>query len=127
MTRAAASTAVCHSVLPDVASTVCSPSERDSTILVAPTRPSSAKSCRAASKPSEIEVRPSAVIWSIPALISATSYDHGTRVVASSAKDTTEKRVAFSPRKYWLTSCLAKAFDPPGPSIEPWGSGLFIE
>ena len=96
-------------------------------ILVAPTRPSSAKSCHAASKPSEIEVLPSADIWSIPALITAASYDHGTRVVASVAKDTTEKRAASSPSAYWLTSFLAKAFSPPGPSIEPSGLGLFIE
>jgi len=70
---------------------------------------------------------PFAVIWSIPALISAASYDHGTRVVASVAKDTTEKRAASSPREYRFTSCLAKAFSPPGPSIEPLGRGFFIE
>ena len=86
-----------------------------------------AKSCRAASRPSEIEVLPSADIWSIPALISAALYDHGTRVVASDAKDTTEKRTASTPRKYWFTSCLAKAFSPLGPSIEPSGKGFFIE
>ena len=96
-------------------------------ILVAPKRPPSVKSCRAASKPSEIEVLPSADIWSIPALISAALYDHGTRVVASAAKDTTEKRAASMPRAYWFTSCLAKAFSPPGPSIEPTGRGFFIE
>ena len=127
LTRAAASTAVCNSVLPVAASTVCSPSERSSTILVTPKRPPSAKSCRAASKPSEIEVGPSAVIWSIPALISAALYDHGTRVVAFAAKDTTEKRAAYVPRKYWLTSWWAKAFDPLAPSIEPSGGGVFIE
>ena len=65
-------------------------------ILVTPTRLSSAKSCPAASKPSEIEVLPSADIWSIPALITAALYDHDTRVVASFAKDTTEKRAASS-------------------------------
>jgi hypothetical protein len=75
------------------------------------------KSCCAASKPSEIEVGPSADIWSIPALITAASYDHGTRVVAFSAKDTTEKRAASAPRKYRFTSSLAKAFSPPGPSM----------
>ena len=53
--------------------------------------------------------------------------DHPTRVVASAAKDTTEKRTASTPRKYWLTSCLAKAFSPFGPSIEPSGKGFFIE
>eukprot|EP00964_Phaeocystis_antarctica_P162131 scaffold135818_cov130-Phaeocystis_antarctica.AAC.1 len=52
---AAASMAVCIAVLPVAASTVCSPSERSSTILVASARLSSAKSCPAASKPSEIE------------------------------------------------------------------------
>ena len=117
LTSAAASMAVCNSVMPGAASTVCSPSETSSTILVAPTRPSSAKSCRALSKPSEIDVLPSAVISSMPTLISVASYDHGTRVIASVAKDTTEKRVAS--REYWLTSCLAKAFSPPVPSIEP--------
>ena len=96
-------------------------------ILVAPTRPSSAKSCRTASKPSEIEVLPSADISSIPALITAASYDHDTRVVASAAKDTTEKRAAYSPREYWLTSWWAKAFDPLAPSIELWGLGFSIE
>ena len=45
----------------------------------------------------------------------------------SAAKDTTAKRAAFSPREYWLTSCFAKAFSPPGPSIEPSGGGFFIE
>jgi len=127
LTSAAASTAVSNSVLPGAASTVCSPSETSSTIFVAPTRPSSAKSCCAASKPSEIEVLPSADISSIPALISAALYDHGTRVVAFAAKDTTEKRVASTPREYWFTSCLAKAFIPLGPSIEPSGRGFFIE
>ena len=124
---AAASTTVCNSVLPGAASTVCSPSETSSTILVAPTRPPLSKSCRAASKPSETEVLPSADIWSIPALITVALYDHGTRVVAFAAKDTTEKRVASTPREYWLTSCLAKALSPPGPSIEPAGGGFFIE
>eukprot|EP00964_Phaeocystis_antarctica_P022779 scaffold12679_cov74-Phaeocystis_antarctica.AAC.1 len=71
LTSAAASTAVCNSVLPVAASTVCSPSEMNSMILVASSRPPPAKSCRAASKPSEIEVWPFAVIWSIPALITA--------------------------------------------------------
>eukprot|EP00964_Phaeocystis_antarctica_P022309 scaffold12374_cov60-Phaeocystis_antarctica.AAC.3 len=131
LTSAAASTTVSNSVLPGAASTVCSPSERSSTILVAPTRgsPSSipSKSCRTASKPSEIEVLPPAVISSIPVLITAASYDHGTRVVASAAKDTTEKRAAFTPSEYWLTSCLAKAFDPLAPSMEPSGLGFFIE
>jgi hypothetical protein len=42
----------------------------------------------------------------------AASYDHGTRVVASVAKDTTEKRVASAPREYWPTSLRAKAFSP---------------
>ena len=126
LTRAAASTAVCNSVLLGAASTVCSPSETNSTNLVATTRPS-AKSCRAALNPSEIEVLPSADISSIPALISAALYDHGTRVVAFDAKDTTEKRAASTPREYWFTSCLAKAFSPPAPSIEPSGSGFLIE
>merc|ERR1719149_120913 len=99
----------------------------NSTILVAPWRPSSSKSCRAASKPSEIEVQPPADIWSIPALIWAESCDHATRVVASDAKDTTEKRAASTPRANWFTSSLAKAFSPPGPSIEPTGLGFFIE
>jgi hypothetical protein len=66
----------------------------------------------AVSRPSEIEVAPSADISSIPALIVAASYDHGTRVVASVAKDTTEKRVASAPREYWPTSLRAKAFSP---------------
>eukprot|EP00964_Phaeocystis_antarctica_P014116 scaffold7775_cov62-Phaeocystis_antarctica.AAC.1 len=81
------------------ASTVCSPSERSSTTLVAFTRSSSAKICRASSKPSDIEVLPSADISSIPASITASSIDHGTRSVASSAKDTTVKRAMPSPRK----------------------------
>merc|ERR1712086_432429 len=98
-----------------------------STILVDPTRPSSAKSCPAPSKPLEIEVLAAADIWSIPALIAVALYDHGTRVVAVSAKDTTEKRAASMPREYWFTNCLAKAFSPSGPSIEPWGRGFFIE
>ena len=114
---AAASMAVCIAVFPCAASTVCSPSERSSTILVAFTRLSLAKICRTSSKPSEIEVLPSADIWSIPALITAALYDHDTRVVASFAKDTTEKRAASSPRKYAFTSCLAKAFSPPAPSM----------
>eukprot|EP00964_Phaeocystis_antarctica_P104296 scaffold69445_cov118-Phaeocystis_antarctica.AAC.1 len=54
-------------------------------------------------------------------------YDHPTRVVAFSAKDTTEKRAFPGPRAYWLTSWWAKAFDPWGPSIEPSGLGFFIE
>jgi hypothetical protein len=127
LTSAAASTVVSNSVLPGAASTVCSPSETSSTTLVAPTRASSAKSCRAASKLSEIEVLPSADIWSIPLLISAALYDHGTRIVAFAAKDTTAKRVASTPREYWATSFLAKAFSPSGPSIEPLGLGFFIE
>ena len=133
LTSAAASTAVSDSVLPGAASTDCSPSVRNSTTFVAPTRPSCfpdherSKSCRAASKPSEIEVLPSADIWSIPAWITAALYDHGTRVVAFAAKDTTEKRAAPAPREYWFTSCLAKAFIPTGPSIEPSGTGFFIE
>ena len=61
------------------------------------------KSCRAASKPSEIEVLPTAVMASMPALITVALYDHGTRVVASVMKDTTEKRAASSPRKYAFT------------------------
>eukprot|EP00964_Phaeocystis_antarctica_P132775 scaffold96878_cov45-Phaeocystis_antarctica.AAC.1 len=103
LTRAAASMAVSNSVLPGALSTVCSPSERNNMILVALGRSASAKSCRVALKPSEIEVRPSADISSIPLLIAAASYDHGTRVVASVAKDTTEKRAASSPRKYSFT------------------------
>ena len=119
---------VCNGVLPGAEiCSLCSPSETRSTTLVAPTRVSSAKSWSAASKPSEIEVLPSADIWSIPALITVTLYDHATRIVAFPAKDTTAKRVAFSPREYWLTSCFAKAFSPPGPSIEPSGGGFFIE
>ena len=129
MTSVAASTAVSNGVLPSAAnSSLCSPSERSSTILVAFSRPSTwAKSCHAASKPSEIEVLPSAVILSIAALISSALSDHPTRVVAFAAKDTTEKRVASMPREYWLTSFLAKAFNPPAPSIEPSGRGFFIE
>jgi len=103
LTSAAASMAVSIGVLLGAASIVCSPSERSSTILVAPARLSSAKSCCAASKPSEIEVLPLADIWSIPALITVALYDHGTRVVASVLKDTTEKRAASSPRKYLFT------------------------
>ena len=118
------STTVSDNVLLGAVSTVCSASERSSTILAAPTRPSSAKSC---CKTSKIEVLPSAVMSSIPALITAASYDHGTRVVASVAKDTTQKRAAYSPREYWLTSRWAKAFDPLAPSIEPSGKGFFIE
>eukprot|EP00964_Phaeocystis_antarctica_P124906 scaffold88541_cov50-Phaeocystis_antarctica.AAC.2 len=125
--RAAASKTVSNSVLPGAASTDCLPSVRSITILVAPGRPESAKSCPVRLKPSEIEVLPSALMASMPALISAALYDHGTRVVASSAKDTTEKRAACMPRSYWLTSCLARAFSPPGPSIEPSGKGFFIE
>eukprot|EP00964_Phaeocystis_antarctica_P090741 scaffold58106_cov55-Phaeocystis_antarctica.AAC.3 len=95
-----ASMAVCIDVLPGAANcSLCSPSERSSTILVASTRSSSAKICRASSKPSEIEVLPSADIWSIPASISVSFIDHGTRIVALSAKDTTEKRAMPSPRK----------------------------
>ena len=127
LTSVAASTAVCSSDLPGAASTVWSPSEMNSTNLATPWRPSSTKSCRAASNASEIEVLPSAVIWLIPALIWAASCDHGTRVVASDAKDTTEKRAASAPREYWFTSSLAKAFSPLGPSIEPSGKGFFIE
>ena len=127
LTIAASWTAVSIAVLLGAASIVCSPSEMSSTTLVASTRLSLAKSCRAARKPSEIEVLPSAVIALIPASISGMSYDHGTRVVASFWKDTTEKRAMPSPSMYWLTSCLAKAFSPPGPSIEPKGSGLVIE
>merc|ERR1712086_1200623 len=63
----------------------------------------------------------------MPALMLAYSYDHDTRIVASSAKDTTEKRAAFMPSANWFTSSLAKAFSPPGPSIEPMGLGFFIE
>ena len=122
LTSTAESTTVSSGVLPGAASTVCSPPETSSTILVAPTRPLCVKSCRTASKPSEIEVLPSADIWSIPAWITVALYDHGTRVVAFAAKDTTEKRAASTPREYWLTSCLAKAFSPPGPSID-----LFID
>ena len=127
LTSVAASTAVCSSDLPGAASTVWSPSEMNSTNLATPWRPSSTKSCRAASNASEIEVFPSAVIWSIPALIWAESCDHATRVVASDAKDTTEKRAASTPRANWFTSSLAKAFSPLGPSIEPSGKGFFIE
>eukprot|EP00964_Phaeocystis_antarctica_P020660 scaffold11425_cov43-Phaeocystis_antarctica.AAC.1 len=121
---AASWTAVCIGLLPGAASTVCSPSEMSSTILVAFTRLSLAKSCRAATKPSEIEVLPAADILSIPSSISGMSYDHRTRVVASFWKDTTEKRAMPSPSMYWLTSSLAKAFSP---GIEPRGSGLVIE
>ena len=70
LTSAAASMAVSNSVLLVALSTVCSPSERSSTTLIAFSRvsPSSipSKRCRTASKPSEIEVRPSAIISSIP-------------------------------------------------------------
>eukprot|EP00964_Phaeocystis_antarctica_P003679 scaffold1976_cov56-Phaeocystis_antarctica.AAC.2 len=128
-----ASMAVCIAVLPGAASTVCSPSERSSTTLVALTRSSSAKICCASSKPSEIEVLPfadievlpSADIWSIPSSISVSFIDHGTRIVALSAKDTTEKRAILSPMKKWFTSSLAKAFSPPGPSMT--SGGPFIE
>jgi len=64
---------------------------------------------------------------SIPASISDASYDHGTRVVAFAAKDTTEKRAASGPRENMCTRSLAKAFSPLGPSIEPLGRGFFIE
>ena len=74
------------------------------------------KSVSAASKPEEIEVLPYADIASIPASIAAAVIDHVTCVVAFSAKDTTEKRAADWPRKYWLTSCLAMAFSPFVPS-----------
>ena len=74
------------------------------------------KSVSAASKPEEIEVLPSADIASIPASIAAESIDHATRIVASPAKETIEKRAADWPRKYWLTSCLAMAFSPFVPS-----------
>ena len=102
LTSAAASMAVCIAVLPCAASTVCSPSERSSKTLAALGR-LSLKSCRAASKPSEIEVLPTAVMASMPALITVALYDHGTRVVASVMKDTTEKRAASSPRKNSFT------------------------
>ena len=62
LTSAAASMAVSNSVLLDAASIVWSPSERSSTILVAFSRPALAKRCRTASKPSEIEVLPSAAM-----------------------------------------------------------------
>ena len=130
LTSCAASMAVCRSVLPGAASTDCSPSEMNSTILAAFVRvppPSSAKSSRARSKPSEIEVLLEVSILSIPALIRTGSYDHGTRVVASLAKDTTEKRAASAPRENMCTSSLAKAFIPLGPSNEPSGRGFFIE
>ena len=62
----------------------------------------------------------SAVIASIPTLILDSSYDHPTRVVASAANDTTEKRASFMPRgRNILTSWWAKAFDPLAPSKEP--------
>ena len=127
LTSAAASTAVSNSVLPGFASTVWSPSEMNSTNLAALWR-LSAKSCPAASNASEIEVWPSADIWSMPALMVPVSYDHVTRVVASSEKDTTEKRAASTWRANWFTSSLAKAFSPWGPSIEPpVALGFFIE
>eukprot|EP00964_Phaeocystis_antarctica_P111114 scaffold75408_cov65-Phaeocystis_antarctica.AAC.1 len=124
LTSAAASMAVCIAVLPVALSIVCSPSERSSTTLVAFSRgslsPIPSKRCRTASKPSEIEVSPSAVMSSIPSLISDSLYDHPTRLVAFAANDTTEKRDAFTPRgRNMLTSLWAKAFDPPGPSKEP--------
>ena len=62
---------------------------------------------------------PLATIWSMPALMVPASYDHVTRVVALSEKDTTEKRAVSTPRANWFTSSLAKAFSPLGPSIEP--------
>ena len=126
LTSVAASMDVCRSDLPGAASTDCSPSEMNSTNLDTPWRPPS-KSCPAASNPSEIEVLPYAVISSMPALMLAYSYDHDTRIVASDAKDTTEKRAAFTPSANWFTSSLAKALSPPGPSIEPSGVGFFIE
>ena len=88
------------------------------------------KSCRTASKPSEIEVPVSllAVISSIPSLISDSLYDHPTRPVAFAANDTTAKRASFMPRgRKMLTSWWAKAFDPLRPFIEPTGFGSFIE
>ena len=97
-TATAASMAVCSGVLPGAASIVCSPSETISMTLATCLRPLVDRSCPAALMPSEIEVWPSADIWSMPALISAASYDHPTRVVASTAKDTTEKRTACTPR-----------------------------
>ena len=131
MTSSAASTAVCNSVLSVALSIVCSPSERRSTTLIAFSRVSPSwipKSSRTASKPSEIEVGPFAVISSIPLLISDSLYDHPTRVVAFASNDTTEKRDAFMPRgRNIVTSFLAKSFDPPGPSKEPTGLGLVIE
>ena len=127
LTSVAASKTVSNGVLPSAAnSLLCSPSEISSTTLVAPKR-ASAKSSPAASKPPEIEVLPFAFIWSIATSISDASYDHPTRVVAIDAKDTTEKRAFSGPREYWLTSLLAKAFSPLGPSIEPSGLGFFIE
>ena len=66
-------------------------------------RRSLANNCRALAKPSEIEVLPTGSIALIPASISAASYDHCTRVVASAAKDTTANRAASSPRVYSLT------------------------
>ena len=44
------------------------------------------------------------------ALMSAALCDHGTRIVALAAKDTTEKRAASSLRGYRFTSSWAKAF-----------------
>ena len=99
LTSAAASTDVWNSVLLGAASTVCSPSDSISKTFVAFGRLSSAKICCASSKPSEIEVLCFALISSIPALISDAFIDHGTRVVASVLKDTTEKRAMPSPRK----------------------------
>jgi len=76
-------------------SSFCSPSERSSTTLVAEPR-ASPRSPPARFKPLEIEVLPSGEIASIAASISASSVDHGTRSVAVSLKDTTEKRAAYS-------------------------------
>ena len=51
-------------------------------ILAAPARPSAANSSRARAIPSEIDFPPLALIWSIPAYSSVSSYDHNTRAVA---------------------------------------------
>ena len=97
MTSAEAMAAFCPPNL-----SLCSPSEKSSTILVALVAPGrvAVKSRPAASKPAEIVVPKllSTCIWSIAALISTCSVDHSMRVVATDAKDTTEKRAASVPR-----------------------------
>ena len=86
LTSAAASMAACDASLPGAAnSSLCSPSETNTTILAEVGRlVLCANSAPTASKAAEMfEVLPSGDIWSIAALIWSSSVDHPTRVVAN--------------------------------------------